>query len=314
MSEHAWARQGMRASALVLIVALLVSGLGPDVAGTVSAGDRVGKAEIQSFVGGSIAIPDFAVASPYPSTIAVSGFETPVANVAITINQFSHGDPEQADMLLVGPDGQTAIFWSDLGGLNDAINVTLTFDDHAPNQIFPGPALPLSGTFQPSNGNTTGLDNFPPPAPSPLASGAQLGVFNGTDPNGTWQLFVMDQGAGQTGSIGSWSLRITSANGVPTASPESFQAQAGKPLIVPAAGVLGNDSDPDGDLLQAIVAGQPRQGSLSLQADGGFTYTPKKKAKGADSFTYLAQDPSGLSDLETVSIQIKAKKKKKGRK
>jgi hypothetical protein len=77
--------------------------------------------------------------------------------------------------------------------------------------------------------------------------------------------------------------------------------------------LLGNDSDPDGDLLEAILAGPPRQGSLTLQADGGFTYIPKKKAKGSDSFTYLAQDPSGLNALATVDIQIKAKKDKKGK-
>jgi VCBS repeat-containing protein len=77
--------------------------------------------------------------------------------------------------------------------------------------------------------------------------------------------------------------------------------------------VLGNDSDPDGDTLQAIVAGQPKHGRLNLQADGGFTYTPKKKAKGTDSFTYLAQDPSGLNALATVDITIKAKKDKKGK-
>jgi hypothetical protein len=65
-----------------------------------------------------------------------------------------------------------------------------------------------------------------------------------------------------------------------------------------------------------VAAGQPRQGSLTLQPDGGFTYTPNKKARGADSFTYLAQDPGGLNALANVDIQItKAKKKhKKGKK
>ena len=113
--------------------------------------------------------------------------------------------------------------------------------------------------------------------------------------------------------VGGWSLEITSANGVPTANPDSFQAQAGKPFSSPSS-VLGNDSDPDDDTLTAIMAGQPRQGSVSLQADGSFTYTAKKKAKGTDSFTYLAQDPSGLSDLATVDLQIKKAKKKKGKK
>ena len=139
-------------------------------------------------------------------------------------------------MLLVAPGGQTAIFWSDLGGLNPANNVTLTFDDNAPNKLIVGAALPASGTFQPTNGSTNGLDNFP--APAPAASGSKLGVFRGTDPNGTWRLFVMDQGAGNTGSIArGWSMVITSANGAPKANPDSFQAQARQTLTVPADGV-----------------------------------------------------------------------------
>ena len=124
----------------------------------------------------------------------------------------------------------------------------------------------------------------------------------------------MDQGVGNTGAIaGGWSLEITSADGAPIAAPNSFQSQARRLLSVPADGVLSNDRDPDGDALTAVLAGQPKQGSVSLQPDGSFTYTAKKKAKGTDSFTYLAQDATGLSDLATVSILIK-KAKKKGKK
>jgi VCBS repeat-containing protein len=108
--------------------------------------------------------------------------------------------------------------------------------------------------------------------------------------------------------VGGWSLEMTSANGVPTAAPDSLQAQAGKAVSGPS--VLGNDTDPDNDALTAILASQPRQGSVSLQPDGTFTYKAKKKAKGSDRFTYLAQDPSGLNDLETVTIQVKKARKK----
>ena len=83
---------------------------------------------------------------------------------------------------------------------------------------------------------------------------------------------------------------------------------------VAAAGVLENDSDPDGDALIAILAGGPKKGSLDLESDGSFTYKAKKKARGKDSFTYLAEDASGLNSLTTVDIQVKAKKHKKRRK
>ena len=100
---------------------------------------------------------------------------------------------------------------------------------------------------------------------------------------------------------------------MPNAAPDTFQAQAGKQLTVAGPGVLGNDRDPDGEALTAVLAGQPKRGTVTLQPDGGFTYKATKKAKGTDSFTYLAQDATGLQDVETVSIQLK-KAKKKGRK
>src|SRR5262249_54169222 len=153
--------------------------------------------------------------------------------------------------------------------------------------------------------------------PAPVAnpsSGSALAVFNGTNANGTWTLFISEQDnlPVETGSLAAgWTLRITTANGVPTTAPDTFQAQAGQSLDAPAAGVLQNDSDPDGDVLHAVLAGEPRKGSVELQADGSFTYRANKKAKGPDSFTYLAQDTTGLSALETVTIQIKGKKHKK---
>jgi len=195
--------------------------------------------------------------------------------------------------------------------------VVLTLDDQAANQLPISDPL-TTGAFQPTNYDfATAPDVFDSP-PSPVArpqSGSALSVFNGTDPNGTWTLFIDDEDADATpssgGLDGGWSITITTANGVPKAAPDSFQAQAGKPLSVAGPGVLGNDRDSDGDALTAVLAGQPKQGSVSLQPDGSFTYTATKKAKGTDSFTYLAQDPSGLSDSATVDIQItKAKKKK----
>jgi subtilisin-like proprotein convertase family protein len=275
-----------------------------------SSGDVQAEA-IQTFSnGGAIVISD---GTTTQSPLTVSGFETPIADVDVTLNNLtiSGSNAGDIDILLVGPAGQTAVILSDVG--STASDVTLTFDDEAANQV--SSTGPLStGPFQPTNFQSAG-DSWGPPAPPTPSSGSELGVFNGTDANGAWNLFVDDDTSNSsTGSIaGGWSMRITTANGVPSAGADSFQATAGKPLTVPADGVLGNDADPDDDSLTAILAGQPRQGSLTLRADGGFTYRPKKKAKGSDSFTYLAEDSDGLNALATVDIKIK-KKKKKGKK
>jgi hypothetical protein len=250
-------------------------------------------------------------ATPYGSEIVVSGLDTNVADVEVTLHNFSHRNPSDVGVLLVGPGGQMAGVFGGRGNTIAAPGVTITLDDQAPSEV---PDQLVSGTFQPNGG----AGSFPAPAPSPQPNGSALAAFNGTDPNGTWRLFVADfqiPVPNSTGTIaGGWSLRITTANGVPTANPDSIQAQAGKPVSVAGPGVLANDSDPDGDPLTAILTSSPKQGTVALQADGSFTYTATKKAKGTDSFTYLAEDGSGLSDLETVSIQIKKAKKKKGKK
>jgi hypothetical protein len=304
-----------RAAALALVAALLVSGFGPGAIGTDAAKHRASGRKVQQFANSSpITIPNNAQSTP--STITVSGFDTPVADVNVSLNNLTISAAAALDILLVGPGGQTALIMSDAGG--PAANDSLVFDDQATPQAPPSPDPLVSGPVQPTNYDfTTAPDTFAAPAPTNPASGSALAVFNGASANGAWTLFIRNQAINPpvTGSIdGGWQLSITTANGVPNAAPDTFQAQAGQTLTVPASGVLQNDSDPDGDPLTAILAGQPVKGQVELQPDGSFTYRSSKKAKGTDSFTYLAQDSTGLGELETVNIEVKGKKKKKGKK
>jgi subtilisin-like proprotein convertase family protein len=294
-----------------MVTALIISTLATGASDADAARNRRSGKELQTFANNTpIAIPNNAMATP--SSIEVSRFDTPISDVDISLNVLTHPTAGDLDVLLVGPNGQTALIMSDAG--DDAANDSLTFSDQAAEQL-PSSANLVSGTFQPTNYDfTPAPDTFSPPAPANPSSGSALAVFNGTNANGAWTLFIREQDnlPVETGSIaGGWILRITTSSGVPSAEPEQFQAQAGKTLTVPAAGVLSNDSDPDGDALTALLAGPPGKGKVELQPDGSFTYRANKKAKGTDSFTYLAQDPGGLSALETVSIQVKGKKKKR---
>lgn len=64
-------------------------------------------------------------------------------------------------------------------------------------------------------------------------------------------------------------------------------------------------SDPEGQTLTYALAREPRRGEVVLNADGTFTYTPKKNKVGIDSFTYTAADPAGhVSREATVTVQI----------
>ena len=177
----------------------------------------------------TITIPasgDSGIASPYPSDITVSGVGGRVTKVTVAINGITHARPDDLDVLLVGPGGQTAVIMSDVGGNTGVTNIDLVLDDNAINPI-PDNGLLVSGTFRPTNineqpcnfGGDT-VDPFPSPAPYAF-QGSALSVFNGTNPNGTWSLYVVDDGAGNAGSFsGGWSITITTDNcGGPTATP-----------------------------------------------------------------------------------------------
>lgn len=147
-------------------------------------------------------------ASPYPSPINVSGLNGTIAKVTATLNNMSHTFPGDLDILLVGPQGQNVMLMSDAGGLFDIVGVTLTFDDDAATPVpTPIPSPFVSNTFQPTNIGAG--DVLPGPAPGP-PYGSVLSVFDGTNPNGTWNLFVFDDAGADSGTIaGGWSLTIT---------------------------------------------------------------------------------------------------------
>jgi VCBS repeat-containing protein len=68
--------------------------------------------------------------------------------------------------------------------------------------------------------------------------------------------------------------------------------------------VLANDIDIDGDTLNAVLVAGPSHGTLLLNPNGSFTYTPNADFNGSDSFTYQANDGEFNSTASTVHIVI----------
>jgi|GEM_PF-5797916 len=75
-------------------------------------------------------------------------------------------------------------------------------------------------------------------------------------------------------------------------------------LTVAASGVLANDMDMESDTLTAALYSSPAHGSISLSANGGFTYTPMVGYAGSDSFTYRAYDGTSYSGATSVSLTV----------
>jgi subtilisin-like proprotein convertase family protein len=142
----------------------------------------------------------------YPAAITVDGLKGDLRDVNVRITGFSHATPDDVEMLLVGPEGQTAIIMADVGGTTTADDLTLGLDDEAATPLPDNTPL-QSGTFRPTNAENTAIV-FNSPAPAASANAA-LSIFDGTDPNGTWRLFVQDDNAPTgVGYFTDWALEI----------------------------------------------------------------------------------------------------------
>ena len=166
-------------------------------------------------------------ASPYPSTITVSGAPSEIGSMRVTLYDVTHEMPDNMDILLIGPTGQNFILVADAGGNSDLTTpVTLTFSDLA-GQVLPDSAPFTTGQFEPTSWEP-GQSDFPAPAPpGPYnepgsavgGTGTQtlVGNFGMTNANGTWSLYMRDD-AGTftpeaiTGCLnGGWGLEFLSS-------------------------------------------------------------------------------------------------------
>lgn len=180
----------------------------------------------------AINTPVIGLATLYPSNIVVGGLKQTINGMSVTLNGISHTQPADFDVLLVGPGGQKMIIVADSGSIHDVSNISITFSDTG-TALLPLTDTLTSGSFKPTN--QAGDDNFSPPAPagpysSPAPSGGDTfaSVFNGTDPNGTWSLYVVDD-LGSPGSIGGVASGWTLTFGPP---PNTFCNQGNISLPV----------------------------------------------------------------------------------
>jgi len=139
-------------------------------------------------------------------------------------------------------------------------------------------------------------------------------------PNASGQTMISVVATDTTGrSVSdSFVLTVTPVNDGPIAVPDSYATPQGVTLVTTDPlgiltatslddGVLANDRDPEGDGMTASIVTQPTRGTVSLNSNGTFTYTPGPTALfgTTDSFTYRAIDAQGTpSQPTTVTITI----------
>ena len=127
--------------------------------------------------------------------------------------------------------------------------------------------------------------------------------FSGTDG------FTYKANDGASGSnVAAVTMTVDPVDVPPVSANDSYSTTADTPLAVNAAsGVLANDVDANHHALTASVVAGPQHGSLTLNADGSFNYTPAAGYTGADQFTYQAFDGESDGNVATAAITVAAK-------
>ena len=214
--------------------------------------------------------PDLATTHPTTNTVAVLLNTTTVPNRAPTAAADAYSTAEDTHLTVAAP----GVLGNDTDPDGDSLSAV----------VVSGPA---HGSL---NLNADGGFTYTPAA-----------NFNGTD------TFTYQAGDGTAQSNpATVTMTVTRVNDPPAATDDAYSTAEDTPRTVPAPGVLGNDSDPDGDQLTAVVASGPGHGSLTLRADGSFAYTPAADFNGTDTFTYRASDDTLNSNLATVTITVTA--------
>src|SRR5690606_34698308 len=192
-----------------------------------------------------------------------------IATVTITINSAGNDAPVAVDDAYTTDEGVT-------------LNVLPADGVRGAASGADGDTLTAVLNMGPSNGTLT-LN------PDGLFSYTANGGFFGTD---SFTYYAND--GTDNSNIATVTITVNQVGGgnnAPVAMDDAYMTDEGVTLnVLPADGVLDNDTDADGDTLTAALNMGPSNGTLTLNPDGSFTYTPDGGFFGTDSFTYYAND------------------------
>ncbi|WP_281266879.1 Ig-like domain-containing protein [Curtobacterium sp. 9128] len=157
------------------------------------------------------------------------------------------------------------------------------------------------GVLANDTGDGLSVTSHTDPANGTLTMTAKDGSFSYVPNNGfsgTDQFtYTATDGGGRTSTS---TVTITVA---PKAVDDAFSVHAGSTATTTTkqTGVLGNDR---GTGLTVTNHTDPTNGTLTLNTDGTYSYTPKVGFSGGDSFTYTAKDTAGSTITGTVTITV----------
>lgn len=237
-------------------------------------------------------------ATPYPSTIDVSGLSGSIVSVVVRLNGLSHTFPDDLDIVLVGPSGQAVMLMSDVGGATPITNVNLVFSASATANL-PDAGPITSGTYRPTNiGGNDPMPSHPNLPAGPY--GTALSVYNLANPNGIWRLYVAEDDSGSSGSLTSWQLEIVTIDLQATLTSVPSSVNAGDPLNYTIT-VTNAGTDPVANV--TLTSAIPANTAFSLVTPpAGWTCPPP--AAGASTFSCTAASVAVGSATFTVQLNV----------
>ncbi len=254
------------------------------------------------------------------------------ANISAMISSISAQINQAGGTYTSGASGAAAVPAVPLNWQTQVSGTTVPID---PGTLFsPPPSTPVANaaTFSVLGSKAGGLVV---PSPGLLLgdshlSGGTLSVAVVTQPTHAASLVVGNDGSftyipntGYTGTDSfQYQIKLTTASGLvltsnaatvtihvdaaasaPNGNPANFDTNENSDLVVAAPGVLANATTTSGSAPTAVGLTNPSNGTLTLNSDGSFDYTPAANFVGNDSFTYKVID-GGNNVVETVSIVV----------
>ncbi|MFL5825498.1 MAG: hypothetical protein ACJ76V_03135 [Thermoleophilaceae bacterium] len=266
------------------------------------------------------------LSSPYPSTREIAGLQGTITNVRVNFDWLAASYSNDLDVLVVGPQGQAVTLMSDIGP-DSSFYGSLSFDDSG---VAMDPSAHLTpGLYHPTDGEETGgctgNDDYPSPAPAGPYGNA-LSAFNGTNPNGTWTLYLVDDCNGGLTQLRDWTVDI-STTGAPQTTTTTSTAPA-KDITKPAgtaafnksyrirsvlkkglAGTLSSNEAGSAIATATVSAGVAKKLGLGSArtitlASGKATFAAPGKTKLKLSFTHKAKKRLAKVRKLTVTLRI----------
>jgi VCBS repeat-containing protein len=182
--------------------------------------------------------------------------------------------------------------------LNWATNLS-----NGPNESGQSLSFIVNGNTNPglfSTAPSVGADGALTYTPAPNAHGSAVITISLKDNGGT------ANGGRDTSASQTFRITVLPVNDAPVAVNNAYSTNEDVSLTVSAPGVLGNDTDIESDALAAEVVSNPANGSLTLNANGSFTYTPQANFNGTDTFVYRVGDGKAHSSPATVTLTVNA--------